>query len=111
MSATQLIDRTEPVVVPRAHTTVTTKSRLPWFLRVPILVVLNSGIRSMLWTAAMNYLTPELGVVSKEPSDEDFWSLYSPAARLAMNTATIAMNWFFDYDCKSCDELSDGDEG
>jgi hypothetical protein len=101
MSATKLIDRTEPVVVPRAHTTVTTKSRLPWFLRVPILVVLNSGIRSVLWTAAMSFLVPELGRISRVPSDEDFWSLYSPAARLAMNTATIGMNWYFDYDCKS----------
>ncbi|EAT77882.1 hypothetical protein HBI56_192340 [Parastagonospora nodorum] len=98
MSATKLIDRTEPVVVPRAHTTVTTKSRLPWFLRVPILVVLNSGIRSVLWTAAMSFLVPELGRISRVPSDEDFWSLYSPAARLAMNTATIGMDWYFDYD-------------
>jgi hypothetical protein len=100
MPATKLIDRTEPVVVPRAHTTASVRSRLPWFLRVPILVVLNAGIRSMLWTAALNFLVPELGRISKIPTEEDFWSLYSPAARIAMNAATIGMNWYFDYDCK-----------
>jgi hypothetical protein len=99
MAPTTIIQRSEPNVVPRAHTA-PARSRLPWFLRVPILVVLNLGIKSMLWTAAQNFLTPELGAISKIPSEEDVWSLYSPAARLAMNVATITMNWYFDYDCK-----------
>jgi hypothetical protein len=101
MAPTTIIERTAPVVVPRAHTSATSRSRLPWFLRVPILVVLNLGIKSMLWSAALNFLVPELGAISKIPSDTDVWSLYSPAARLAMNAATIGMNWYFDYDCKS----------
>jgi hypothetical protein len=100
MSSTQLIDRTEPMVVPRAHTTVNVRSRLPWFLRVPILLVLNLGIKTMLWSAAGNFLVPELGRISKIPTEEDVWSLYSPAARIAMNAATIAMNWYFNYDCE-----------
>jgi hypothetical protein len=99
MAPTTIIQRSEPNVVPRAHTA-PARSRLPWFLRVPILVVLNLGIKSMLWTAAQNVLAPELGAISKIPTDEDVWSVYSPFARLAMNTATIAMNWWFNYDCK-----------
>jgi hypothetical protein len=99
MPATELIERTEPVVVPRAHAT-STRSRLPWFLRVPILLVLNLGIKTMLWSVAGNFLVPELGRISKIPTEEDVWSLYSPAARIAMNAATIAMNWYFNYDCE-----------
>ncbi|KAL5113360.1 hypothetical protein ACEQ8H_008764 [Pleosporales sp. CAS-2024a] len=97
MSATAPMARTRPVVAPRAHTA-TARSRLPWLLRVPILVVLHASIRSMLWTGALNFLVPELGRISKVPTEEDFWSLYSPAARIAMNAATVGLNWYFNYD-------------
>jgi hypothetical protein len=107
MAPTTIIERSEPNVVPRAHAA-TARSRLPWFLRVPILIVLNLGIKSMLWSAALNFLVPELGAISRVPSETDVWSLYSPAARLAMNAATIGMNWYFDYDCKFCDVFSMG---
>lgn len=99
MAPTKAIERSEPTVIPRAHAPV--RSRLPVFLRVPILVVLSLGIKSMLWSAALNFLAPELGAISKVPSETDMWSLYSPPARLAMNIATMTMNWYLNYDCKS----------
>ncbi|KAH7070654.1 hypothetical protein BKA63DRAFT_82412 [Paraphoma chrysanthemicola] len=94
--SSRLIDRTEPTVIPRAHAT--TRSRLPPILRIPILLVLNLGLKSALWSFASNFLNPELGAISKVPSEADFWSLYSPGARLLMNGATIWMNWYFNYD-------------
>jgi hypothetical protein len=99
MASTKLTDRTEPHVVPRAHTTAV-RSRLPWYLRVPILVVLNSGIKTLLWSFALNFLAPELGIISRIPQETDLWSVYSPAARLGMHAAIIGMNWYFQYDCE-----------
>lgn len=98
MSSTTLIDREAPVVVPRGHASV--RSRLPSGLRVPILVVLNLGINMALWEFTSNFLTPELGAVSKVPSEADVFSLYSPGARLAMRALTIWMTWYLHYDCK-----------
>ncbi|RYF40456.1 MAG: hypothetical protein EOO38_21895 [Cytophagaceae bacterium] len=97
--SSRLTDRTEPTVIPRAHAS--TRSRLPPILRIPILVVLNLGLKSALWSFVSNFLNPELGAISKVPSEADFWSLYSPGARLLMNGATIWMNWYFNYDCKA----------
>lgn len=96
MPPTKVIERSEPTVIPRAHAPV--RSRLPVFLRVPILVVLNLGIKSMLWSAALNFLAPELGAVSKVPRETDMWSFYSPPARVVMNIATMTMNWYLHYD-------------
>ncbi|KAH8708572.1 hypothetical protein GQ44DRAFT_715228 [Phaeosphaeriaceae sp. PMI808] len=96
MASGKLIDRTAPVVIPRAHATA--RSRLPSLLRVPILMVLNLGLKTALWSFASNFLTPELGAISKVPDENDLWSLYSPGARLSMNTGTILMNWYFEYD-------------
>ncbi|OAK93787.1 hypothetical protein IQ06DRAFT_330528 [Phaeosphaeriaceae sp. SRC1lsM3a] len=96
MAPIKLIERSEPTFIPRAHAPA--RSRLPGFLRVPILVVLSFGIKSMLWSAALNFLAPELGAISKVPSETDMWSLYSPPARLVMNIATMTMNWYLNYD-------------
>ncbi|KAF2824628.1 hypothetical protein CC86DRAFT_353077 [Ophiobolus disseminans] len=93
-----LTDRTAPTVVPRAHVTTPHRSRLPAVLKVPILIVLNFGLRTALWSVVSNFLNPELGAVSKVPSEADFWSLYSPGARLLMNAFTNGMNWYFNYD-------------
>jgi hypothetical protein len=99
MAPTKLIERTEPVVAPRAHTA-NVRSRLPPFLPLPMLVFLNLSIRTMLWSVAENFLVPELGAISKVPTVDEVWSFYSPPARMAMNILTIAMNWYFDYDGK-----------
>lgn len=96
MAPTKAIERSEPTVVPRAHAPV--RSRLPVFLRVPILVVLSAGIKSLLWSAVLNFLAPELGAISKVPRADDMWSFYSVPARVAMNIATVTMNWYLDYD-------------
>jgi hypothetical protein len=103
MSSTRLIDRTEPSVVPRAHTTPSVRSRLSAPLRVLILLVLNLGLKSALWSFALNFLNPELGAISKVPNEAELWSwsLYSPIARVIMNIGTIYMNWYFNYDCKN----------
>jgi hypothetical protein len=101
--SSRLTDRTEPTVIPRAHAS--TRSRLPSILRIPILLVLNLGLKSALWSFVSNFLNPELGAISKVPSEADFWSLYSPGARLIMNGATFWMNWYLNYDCKRRSKL------
>jgi hypothetical protein len=100
MAPTKVIERTEPVVAPRVHT-VNVRSRLPAILQVPVLVGLNLGIRAILWSVAENFLVPELGVVSKVPTEDDLWSLYSPLARMIMNILTITSTWYLGYDCTS----------
>ena len=94
------LTRSAPTVVPRGQITTVRRSRLPTALRVPILIVLNLGLKTALWSFVSNFLNPELGTISKIPSDNEFWSLYSPGARLLMNMATNWMNWYFQYDCK-----------
>lgn len=97
MAPTKLTDRPEPLVVPRSHAPV--RSRLPPVLRIPILVVLNLGINVALWSAASNFLNPELGQISKVPREDDVVSFYSPGARVAMRVLTTWMTWYFSYDC------------
>jgi len=96
-----IIDRTAPSVIPPRANVANVRSRLPAVLRVPILIVLNLGLKSALWSFVLNFLNPELGAISKVPGNNDFWSLYSPGARLLMNAATNCMNWYFNYDCKT----------
>ncbi|CAO2653272.1 Nn.00g026830.m01.CDS01 [Neocucurbitaria sp. VM-36] len=96
MAPTKLIDRAEPAVVTHTHTPV--RSRLPAILRVPILVVLNLGINTALWSFVSNFLSPELGAISKVPNEGDLLSLYSPGARLGMRIFTIWLTWYFSYD-------------
>lgn len=92
----EFIERDEATVIPPR----TRRSRLPAPLRVPILVVLNLGINALLWQTVANFLPPELGFVSKAPTDDDVYSLYSPVARLITKVLTIYATWAVGYDCK-----------
>ena len=91
-----IIERDEPVVVPARRPQ---RTRLPAPLRVPILVVLNLGIKALLWQAVSSFLSPELGYVSKAPTDNDTYSLYSPVARLITRVVTVYITWARGYDC------------
>lgn len=99
MAPTEVIERKAPEVVPQSHAA-PVRSRLPPVLRVPILITLNMSINALLWEFAANFLTPELGAVSKVPDENDFTSLYSPAMRIAMRCLTVCMTWYLRYDCK-----------
>lgn len=99
MAPTEVIEREAPNVVPQSHAPV--RSRLPPALRVPILISLNMGINALLWEFASNFLSPELGAISKVPTEDDITSLYSPAARVGMRWLTVCMAWYFNYDCKA----------
>lgn len=92
-----IIERDEPTVIPARGSR---RTRLPAPLRVPILVVLNLGINALLWETASNFLSPELGYVSKAPTDVDAYSLYSPVARLITKVLTIYATWAVGYDCE-----------
>jgi hypothetical protein len=105
MARTKLIDRAEPSVIPRTHAPV--RSRLPQNLRLPMLVALNLGLSAALWSAASNFLNPELGVVSRVPREGDHFSQFSPVARLAIRVALVWMNWHFNYDCEHARRKSD----
>ncbi len=98
MAPTKLTTRGEPAVFSQNRASV--RSRLPPLLRVPIVVVLSLGLNTALWSFVSNFLTPELGAISKVPDEGDFYSFYSPLARLAIKIATISMTWYFNYDCK-----------
>lgn len=101
MASPKLTDRAEPAVVTHTRAPVR-RSRLPTVLRIPILVVLNMGINTALWSFVSNFLSPELGAVSKIPHETDNWSVYSPGARVVMRILTLWMQWYFNYDCKMC---------
>jgi hypothetical protein len=99
MATSTLTDREAPAVLSNPHAPV--RSRLPRGVRLLLLVVLNLCINGALWEFVSNFLTPELGAVSKIPNENDMLSLYSPMARLGMRILTIWMTWYFNYDCKS----------
>lgn len=92
-----VIERDEATVIPARGPR---RSRLPSPLRVPILIVLNLGIKALLWQAVSNFLPPELGFVSKAPTEDNVYSLYSPVARLITRIVTIYATWAVGYDCK-----------
>lgn len=92
-----MMERDEATVIPARGPR---RSRLPGPLRVPILVVLNLGINTLLWETVAKFLSPELGFVSKIPRDDDAYSLYSPVARLAIKILTIYATWAVGYDCE-----------
>lgn len=98
MAPTKVIERAEPVVIPRSHAPV--RSRLPPILRIPILVTLNLGINAALWSFVSSFLAPELGGISKTPPQDEIYSFYAPGARIAMRALTTWMNWYLGYDCK-----------
>ncbi|USP78657.1 uncharacterized protein yc1106_05931 [Curvularia clavata] len=97
MAPTEVIEREAPEVVPQSHAT-PVRSRLPPALRVPILISLNMGINALLWEFASNFLSPELGAISKVPTEDDITSLYSPIARIAIRWLTVFMTWYLRYD-------------
>ncbi|KAH6633742.1 hypothetical protein C7974DRAFT_177560 [Boeremia exigua] len=90
-----MIEREEATVIPARGPR---RSRLPAPLRVPILVVLNLGINALLWQTVANFVPPELGFVSKAPTDDDVYSLFSPVARLITKVLTIYATWAVGYD-------------
>ncbi|KAF1972017.1 hypothetical protein BU23DRAFT_469597 [Bimuria novae-zelandiae CBS 107.79] len=93
-----MADRPPPTVVPRTSR----RARLPAFVRLPMLIILNIGLQSALWTGALNFLDPELGAVSKVPlpagAEEGFEQLSEPIARLATKVALISVAWQLRYD-------------
>lgn len=93
-----VIERDEPTVIPARGPR---RSRLPAPLRVPILIVLNLGIKVLLWQTVANFLPPELGFVSKAPTDLNTYSLYSPLARLVTRILTVYATWALGYDCNT----------
>jgi hypothetical protein len=99
MAPPVLIQREAPNVVPSTHAPM--RSRLPSALRVPILITLNMGINALLWEFTSQFLSPELGAVSKVPNEGDNTSFYSPTARIAMRWLTVWMAWYSNYDCKT----------
>jgi hypothetical protein len=99
MAPPVIIEREAPDVVPSTHAPM--RSRLPSALRVPILISLNMGINALLWEFTSQFLSPELGAVSKVPNERDNTSFYSPTARIAMRWLTVWMTWYFNYDCKT----------
>ncbi|KAJ5023924.1 hypothetical protein J3E72DRAFT_336583 [Bipolaris maydis] len=96
MAPTKVIEREAPEVVTKSHAPV--RSRLPTALRVPILISLNMGINALLWEFASNFLSPELGAISKVPQEDDVTSFYSPHARVAMRWLTVCMTWYLSYE-------------
>jgi hypothetical protein len=92
-----IIERDEATVIPARGPR---RSRLPGPLKVAVLLVLNLGINSLLWQAASNFLPPELGYVSKVPTEDDKFALTGPIARLAIKIATLYATWAAGYDCK-----------
>jgi hypothetical protein len=93
------MERKAEDVIPRAPSA-PMRSRLPSILRVPVLICLNMGIRSLLWEFTSNFLAPELGSVSRRPVEDDVMSFYAPATRIGMHLVTVWMTWYFNYDCK-----------
>lgn len=95
-----MADRPPPTVIPRTSR----RARLPAFVRLPMLIILNTCVQSALWTAAENVLQPELGAVSKRPqpvlAEEGFGELTEPMVRLATKIALISVAWQLRYDCK-----------
>lgn len=96
-----MADRPPPTVVPRASR----RARLPAFVRLPMLIILNICLQSALWTGAENVLDHELGAVSRIPQpgqeQDGFGELTEPVVRLATKIALISVAWELRYDCKT----------
>ncbi|KAK7183225.1 uncharacterized protein CC84DRAFT_1092114 [Paraphaeosphaeria sporulosa] len=93
-----MADRPPPTVVPRASR----RARLPSFVRLPMLIILNICLQSALWTGAENVLSHELGAVSKVPrpgqEQEGFGELTEPIVRLVSKIALVSVAWKLRYD-------------
>lgn len=97
MAPAKILDRASPAVVPAA-TPPMRASRLPPYLRLPVLLVLNLGISSAFWTYASPFLGNELGVVSKNPDEEETLAAW---VRLLYKISVIWAGWWLSYDCKA----------
>jgi len=86
--------RPSPTVVPSPAL----RARLPAFVRLPMLIILNIGLQTALWSTFVNYFGPELGAVSKRPDESDW---IAPLLRLASKTAMVSIAWWLRYDCKT----------
>jgi len=95
--ATKIIDRTSPAVIP-AGTPPMRASRLPPYLRLPVLLVLNLGISTAFWSYASPFLGNELGSVSKLPHEENN---LAPWVRVLYKFGVIYAGWWLRYDCKA----------
>lgn len=93
-----MADRPSPTVVPRTSR----RARLPAFVRLPMLIVLNVFLQSALWTGAENFLESELGAVSRVPrptrTEDAFGELTEPIVRLSTKVALISVAWELRYD-------------
>lgn len=101
LQPSDMADRPPPTVVPRASR----RARLPSFVRLPMLIILNICLQTALWAGAENVLSSELGAVSKVPQpnrDQDgFGELAEPLVRLVSKIALVAVAWELRYDCKT----------
>lgn len=97
MAPSKITDRTSLAVIPTSTPPVRA-SRLPTYLRLPILLVLNLGISSALWTYAAQFLGNELGVVSRQTIPDD---ILTPTVRLLYKIGVIWAGWWLKYDCKT----------
>ena len=96
MAPTKIIDRTSPAVIPAA-TPPMRASRLPPYLRLPVLLVLNLGLSSAFLSYASPFLGNELGSVSKLPDAENN---LAPWVRVLYKLSVIWAGWWLSYDCE-----------
>lgn len=101
MARSRLTERDPPAVVTNTATIPQRASRLPRKLRFPILLFLNFCINSSLWSIAENFLSPELGAVSKV-EDRDYLVL----AHLVYRVAFLYFTWRANYDCTCSEPLA-----
>jgi hypothetical protein len=77
-------------------------SRLPPYLRLPILLMLNIGFSLTFWSYASPFLGGELGAISKRPEEEHDLAV---GVRLLYKFGVIWAGWWLRYDCKTIFEF------
>jgi hypothetical protein len=92
----EILARAPPAVIPTGAPPMRA-SRLPPYLRLPILFVLNVGISLAFWEYASSFLGPELGAISKKPDEEHHLAF---PVRLLYKFVVIWAGWWLRYDCK-----------
>jgi hypothetical protein len=108
----EILARAPPAVIP-AGTPPMRASRLPPYLRLPILFVLNVGISLAFWEYVTSFLGHELGAISKVPQGQHELTPYerehapyehhhlAPFVRLLYKFMVIWAGWWLRYDCKA----------
>jgi hypothetical protein len=99
MAPSKVIDRTSPAVIPTGAPPIKT-ARLHPFLRLFLLVALNSIITTILWTSTTEFLGNELGTVHKPEQ-----GLVEAMARLFYKIGAVWAGWWLSYDCKHRQKL------